>query len=43
MNNNLSIKYDSKDHLFHLSNDKVSYIIELVENKYLIHRYWDQN
>lgn len=40
MNNNLSIKYDSKDHLFHLSNDKVSYIIELVENKYLIHRYW---
>lgn len=40
MSNKVNIKYDSKEHLFHLSNSKISYIIELVEDKYLIHRYW---
>lgn len=40
MTNQVNIKYDSKKHLFHLSNSKISYIIELVEDKYLIHRYW---
>lgn len=34
-----SISYDAKQQIFHLSNQKISYIIELKEDT-LLHRYW---
>ncbi len=36
---NIRIMYDAEKHIFHLSNQKISYIMELKENT-LLHRYW---
>jgi len=36
----LSIKFDSENQIFHLSNSKVSYVIAIEEGKYLSHHYW---
>lgn len=35
----ISITYDTEKKIFHLSNNKISYIMELKENT-LLHRYW---
>ncbi len=35
----INIIYDTKKQIFHLSNNKISYIMELKENT-LLHRYW---
>lgn len=29
-----------KDHIVHISNNKISYVMEVVDGKYLIHRYF---
>ncbi|WP_270283865.1 alpha-galactosidase [Enterococcus faecalis] len=34
------IHYDSEKNTFTLSNNHVTYIMEIVENNYLVHRYW---
>lgn len=39
---NIRILYDAEKHLFHLSNNKISYIMELKEQT-LLHRYWGRN
>ena len=36
----IQIFYDAKQQLFHLSNSKASYIMELQEGTWLLHRYW---
>ena len=35
----ISILYDDEKQIFHISNNKISYIMELKENT-LLHRYW---
>lgn len=37
---NQLIHYNQEKNIFHLSNNKISYIIELENNDYLIHRHW---
>ncbi|MTB64017.1 alpha-galactosidase [Streptococcus sp. zg-86] len=39
----LSITFDSTTNYFHLTNQSISYIIELLDNRYLIHRYWGKS
>lgn len=34
------INFDESTGIFHLRNDKVSYVLQLVRGKYLLHRYW---
>ncbi len=34
------ISFDEKTGIFHLKNDRMSYVIELVRGRYLLHRYW---
>ena len=34
------ITYDESTGIFHLRNDSVSYVLQLVRGKYLLHRYW---
>jgi len=36
----LNIKFDSDNQIFHLSNNKISYVIAIEEEKYLSHHYW---
>lgn len=36
----INILYDAEKHLFHLSNSKISYIMELKDHIWLLHRYW---
>lgn len=36
----LSISFSENTQLFHLTNGNISYIIEVVHNTYLAHRYW---
>ena len=36
----INIFYDTEKHLFHLSNNKISYIMELKSSTWLLHRYW---
>ncbi|MEY8463226.1 alpha-galactosidase [Streptococcus merionis] len=36
----LKITFDQKEQLFHLTNGKMSYIMELVDQSYLAHCYW---
>ena len=38
----ISILYDKEKQIFHISNSKISYIMELKENV-LLHRYWGKN
>lgn len=36
----MSILFDEGQHSVQLSNDKISYVMEVVDNKYLVHRYF---
>ncbi len=36
----LNIAFDESSQIFHLHNNSISYMIELLEDKYLAHRYW---
>ncbi|WEM59487.1 hypothetical protein P1T47_08825 [Streptococcus parauberis] len=36
----LNIAFDESSQIFHLHNNSMSYMIELLEDKYLAHRYW---
>ncbi|HBM5487069.1 MULTISPECIES: alpha-galactosidase [Enterococcus] len=38
----MPIFYDEKQQIFHLQNEKISYIIGIEKNKYLVHRYWGE-
>ncbi len=40
MKEKINIRYDDKHQTFHLSNRKFSYIMELRESTWLLHRYW---
>ena len=34
------IQFDEKTGIFHLSNAKMSYVMQVVRGRYLMHRYW---
>ena len=34
------ITFDEKTGIFHLQNDAISYVFQLVRGRYLLHRYW---
>lgn len=36
----INITFNSDSQIFHLTNGSISYIMEIVEQKYLAHRYW---
>jgi alpha-galactosidase len=40
MADEVNVTFDQTRNHFHLLTDKMSYIFELVDNQYLIHRYW---
>ncbi|WP_270274627.1 alpha-galactosidase [Enterococcus casseliflavus] len=37
------VKHDSQNNVFLLSNAHISYVMEIVENDYLVHRYWGES
>lgn len=36
----MQIIYDESNHLFHMKNEKISYVIAIENNRYLTHHYW---
>ena len=34
------IQFDEKTGIFHLSNAKMSYVLQVIRGRYLMHRYW---
>lgn len=34
------ISFDNKTGIFHLKNEKMSYVLQVVRDRYLLHRYW---
>lgn len=34
------IQFDEKTGIFHLSNEKMSYVMQVIRGRYLMHRYW---